>query len=161
MSNSLGGLVNIVLVVVFLVFVLGYMAFNVNYMRSFRMKDKIIETYEDYKGNCNAACEAEIADFATKIGYEGDSTLSCGGTNLPSSTKPYYCIKGQEVDTEQDNANTGYDHPNTSKFRCTYTIVTKVNVNIPIVNNIMNFKVFQIVGTTKVLEQDTACSYVS
>ena len=42
MRDALGGSVTIVIIVVFIVIVLGYLAFNVNYTKAFRMKDKII-----------------------------------------------------------------------------------------------------------------------
>ena len=42
MRDALGGIVNITIIVVFLVIVSGYLAFNVNYTKAFRVKNKII-----------------------------------------------------------------------------------------------------------------------
>ena len=52
MRDSLGGAVNVFIIVIFIVFALGYMAYNVNYTKAFRMKNKIVFTYEKYKGKC-------------------------------------------------------------------------------------------------------------
>ena len=42
MRDAFGGLMNMVIIVVFLVLVSGYLAFNVNYTKAFRVKNKII-----------------------------------------------------------------------------------------------------------------------
>ena len=44
MRDAFGGIVNISMIVVFLVVVSGYLAFNVTYTKAFRMKNKIITT---------------------------------------------------------------------------------------------------------------------
>ena len=56
MRDAMGGTVVLVIIVVFIVVTLGYMAFNVNYTKAFRMKNKIISVYEDYKGDCQSDC---------------------------------------------------------------------------------------------------------
>ena len=42
MRDAIGGVVNITIIVTFLVIVSGYLAFNVNYTKAFRVKNKII-----------------------------------------------------------------------------------------------------------------------
>ena len=65
MRDALGGTVVLMIIVIFIVFALGYMAFNVNYTKAFRMKNKIISVYEDYKGNCSSSeCQKAITDYA-------------------------------------------------------------------------------------------------
>ena len=46
MRDSIGGSVVLIIIVVFIVVALGYMAFNVNYTKAFRMKNKVIAVYE-------------------------------------------------------------------------------------------------------------------
>ena len=46
MRDAIGGVVNITIIVTFLVIVSGYLAFNVNYTKAFRVKNKIITTIE-------------------------------------------------------------------------------------------------------------------
>ena len=49
MRDAFGGLMNMVIIVVFLVLVSGYLAFNVNYTKAFRVKNKIITKIEQYE----------------------------------------------------------------------------------------------------------------
>ena len=53
MRDAFGGIVNISMIVVFLVIVSGYLAFNVSYTKAFRVKNKIITTIEQYEGLCD------------------------------------------------------------------------------------------------------------
>ena len=45
MRDAFGGVANLVIIVVFLTLVSGYLAFNVNYTKAFRVKNKIISLY--------------------------------------------------------------------------------------------------------------------
>ena len=53
MRDAFGGIVNLSMIVIFLVLVCGYLAFNVNYTKAFRVKNYIITTMEQYEGNCD------------------------------------------------------------------------------------------------------------
>ena len=72
MRDAFGGIVNISMIVVFLVVVSGYLAFNVTYTKAFRMKNKIITTLEQYEG-CQGTNEQTwvgiLEDYANSIGY--------------------------------------------------------------------------------------------
>jgi hypothetical protein len=143
MRDSLGGVVNIVIIVVFIVIALGYLAFNVNYTKAFRMKNKIISVYEDYNGKCTAysECKSEIKEYASSIGYKpANLTCESGYTKVDS----LYCVKEESAVTytsgsQQDKRSGKY-----------YKVVTKININIPIVDNILGIKVFSVSGNTKV-----------
>ena len=54
MRDAFGGVTNLVIIVVFLTLVSGYLAFNVNYTKAFRVKNKIISTFEQYEGVCDS-----------------------------------------------------------------------------------------------------------
>ena len=84
MNESLGGLVNIVIISVFIVIAMGYIAFNVNYTKAFRMKDKIITVYDKYDGNCdiNSPCSDEIKEYAREIGYSAKDFFSDNNSGL-------------------------------------------------------------------------------
>ena len=143
MRDSLGGTVTLVIVVVFIVITLGYMAFNVNYTKAFRMKNKVISVYEKYEGECNSSCENEIKEYAAKLGYNPIESYGCpSGYSL--GTSKYYCYK--EV-TSKGSELEGYG--TVTRY---YSIVTKINVNIPIINNIFDLRMFQITGDTKTFE---------
>ena len=142
MRDASGGAVSIFIIVVFIIFALGYMAFNVNYTKAFRMKDKIINVYEKYKGNCNANCQQEISAYSQKIGYRPDG-LKCAASTVDN----LYCVRAVEV---------GYTPGAVKdrKTRCYYHITTRVNVKIPIIEYLMNISVFDVSGDTKTIEVD-------
>ena len=47
MRDGIGSVVMITIIIVFIVAASSYLAFNVNYTKAFRMKNKIISIYED------------------------------------------------------------------------------------------------------------------
>ena len=156
MRDALGGAVNIFIIVLFIVFALGYMAYNVNYTKAFRMKNKVVSTYEKYKGNCNADCETEIKEYAQSIGYAPDYM----GCESESSNK-LYCVKAIQATQLED-----------MKTKCYYRITTRINISIPILENILamqgsndnnnapkTISVFYVTGDTKTIElEEGSCS---
>ena len=142
MRDAMGGTVTLVIIVVFIVIALGYMAFNVNYTKAFRMKNKIIAVYEDYEGDCQGACQEVINEYAKTLGYSVGKSITCpeGYTGV----KDLYCYKkvvssGEVRDTSVDDM----------KKKSYYKIITKINVEVPIINNIMDLRIFYITGDTK------------
>ncbi len=147
MRDAFGGVVNLVIIVVFLVLVSGYLAFNVNYTKAFRVKNKIISTFEQYEGQCDVdttapnTCNGEIKAYMDSLGYNAPYF------NLESEgyTCRYgYCYK--RVDVAKPASSSTAD----TKQRAYFKIVTQINVDIPIINKILpGLKIFQISGDTK------------
>lgn len=145
MRDAFGGVTNLVIIVVFLVLVSGYLAFNVNYTKAFRVKNKIISVFEQYEGNCQSntvepgTCNGEIKAYMDGLGY------SAPNFNLTSEgyTCHYgYCFKKIEVPAQTADPDT----PRKSYFK----IVTQINIDIPIINKILpGLKIFQVTGDTK------------
>lgn len=144
MRDAMGSVVILEIIVTFVVIVLAYLAFNVNYTKAFRMKDKVIAIYDDYNGNCDSdACEAEIIDYAKQIGYSMRK-LNCP-KDFTNSTNNIYCYKEntiKAIDPDEKALSVG--------DQTYYTIVTKINLDIPIINNILNLEYFYISGDTKI-----------
>ena len=145
MRDAYGGIINLSMIVVFLVLVCGYLAFNVNYTKAFRVKNYIITTIEQYEGNCenvNSACAQKINDYIRQIGYSApDFDLTGDGYTCHLG----YCYKEFDVGAEDgavaENADKVY-----------YRVVTQINIDIPIINKIMpNLKIFQVSGNTKLI----------
>ena len=139
MRDALGGTVNLVIIVMFIVIALSYMAFNVNYMKAYRMKNKIVDSYNDFDGQCDSNCIAEIKEYASVIGYHPQQ-VAC-----PEGYKPNddfrYCI--QEVTRSIDGVE-----PVEMRY---YKIATKIDFDFPIIRNILgNLNYFWIKGDTKV-----------
>jgi len=148
MRDAMGGVVNLVIIVVFMVIVSGYLAFNVSYTRAFRVKNKIISTYEQYSGNCesnSSPCMTQIMKYMQDIGYDMDQQLDLSG---------YYCRKGfctKRIDAETDNNHRTVD----DRKRCYYKVVTQVTIDLPIINRVMQgMDTFRVRGdtTTIILE---------
>ncbi len=153
MRDAMGGSVTIVIIVVFIVVSLGYLAFNVNYMKAFQMKDKIISLYDDWDGECGYekdGCEETIAKYANEIGYSTDSNLQCPSSNgrFYRNVNNLYCILEVEMGTEHLLAGD-------VKPKRYYKVVTKINLQIPIISNIFDFRFFYISGDTRVFEKES------
>lgn len=146
MRDALGGTVSLVIIVVFIVVALGYMAFNVNYTKAFRMKNKIISVYEDYNGNCLGDCKNAIKNYAKTLGYSSGNNMNC--PNGYENSDNLYCYK--KVDATGKYSNGVIQD---AKRKSYYRIITKINVEIPIINNILDLKVFYITGDTKSFEE--------
>ena len=139
MQESIGGLVNIFLLAIFLTIVSGILAISVNYIKAFRMKNFVISTIEQYEGsscftNSASACSNEILKKAQSIGYS-KTNLLCDTNYYPDYNK-LFC----------------YKRVCHSKGKCSYSIVTQVDFRIPVVNNLLNFDFFQVHGDTRIIE---------
>ena len=145
MRDAFGGIVNISMIVVFLVVVSGYLAFNVTYTKAFRMKNKIITTLEQYEGcqdNNEQTCVKILEDYANSIGYV-----------TPDEN---YCTKGREWTKctnkyawKEMQSGTGGD--NTKHY---YNVRTMISIQIPIIEKIMsNMSVFYLNGSTKLMRK--------
>lgn len=145
MRDGIGSTVIITIIIVFIVFVSSYLAFNVNYTKAFRMKNKIIDLYNDYDGKCLEECNDEIKSYAEKLGYKPASLICPSGTPLPSDKKIYCCEK---VFVKNNSATPGVVNDKAQGYY--YTIITRINIDIPLVDNIINIPLFNISGDTKV-----------
>ena len=147
MRDAMGGTVALVIIVVFIVIALGYMAFNVNYTKAFRMKNKIISVYEDYNGNCLGDCKNAIKNYAKTLGYSSGNDMKCPSDYNNSDN--LYCYK--EIDSSSSIDGDGViDDAHKKSY---YRIITKINIEIPIINNILDLRVFYITGDTKSFEK--------
>lgn len=145
MKDAYGGIMNVVLVSVFLFIVSGILAMLVNYSKAFKMKNSIISAIEQYEGSdscfSNKAggmtyCRERIREEAAKHGYSPNA-LRCAGSDGYEKSDDYFCYK--KVYSENGK---GYY----------FTIVTQVDVDIPIVNLITGLSIFQVHGDTRVIK---------
>ncbi len=141
MRDAFGGIVNLSIIVIFLVLVCGYLAFNVNYTKAFRVKNYIITSIEQYEGNCDpgTTCNQKITEYIKKVGY-----------NAPNfSLDGYTCTRGYCYKEFQAS---GSDSVNEHNQQYYYNVVTQINIDIPIINKIMpGLRIFQVSGNTKLI----------
>lgn len=153
MSDSVGGVVTMGWILIFIAVVAGYMAFNVNYTKAFRMKNKIVDCFNNYKDKCLAEHKDELKAYADSIGYKPRSTFICptsyGTANYePESGFCYYeykRIKNSSGPTDSDIIDDGDYHY--------YKIVTKVDIDIPIIQNMFELRFLTVYGDTKTFEK--------
>lgn len=162
MRDALGGTVVITIIVVFIVIVLSYLALNVNYTKAFRMKNKIISIYEDYEGDCNSSCEEEIRNYASDLGYK-PASMTCSEANWTIDSNHIYCYRYVTVKKEGDSSKVNsdgsskynsvdYSNPEESLQKHYYEIATRIQVDVPIIKNVINIipqNIFWVTGNTK------------
>ena len=148
MSDALGGLVNLGLVIFFIIMISLYMAFNVNYQKAFNAKNEIIAIYQRYEGECDFNCRNEIEDYEKKIGYGKKQLQELPGKKEHCSSTLGYCVAGVEAKKEAMNNEFG----TVMKF-CYFDIRTQVLIEIPIINNLMHLRLFQVTGQTKSIKK--------
>ncbi len=164
MSEAVGGAVNVALIAVFMVLISGYMAFNVSYVKAFKVKNRIIDLIEEYEGDCDPneinACTNKIHEYMDKIGYHnatGGQQKFCSDTVRMSngSSKEVccnrargYCIGEVRVTTSEVSGSKVV-----GETKSYYRVLTQVSIDIPIINKIMeNMRVFEVTGETKTIK---------
>lgn len=144
MRDAFGGIVNIAMILTFIVLVSGYLAFNVNYTKAFRVKNKIISTYEQYEGKCGSSsseCREKIQAYMEQVGYSSPKMTKGDYTGCANG----YCYKEIEVE-KTSNIEKGK--------KVYYKIKTQITIDIPIINKILpGLRIFEVTGDTKVIEK--------
>lgn len=143
MQEAFGGVLNIFLIAIFLAIVEAVLAFAVCYTRAFRMKNYVISAVEQYEGiGCSGggatggmtACRQRIQNYASNLRY-APVNLQCHNDTV--AIDGLYCIREIDRDASRNSVQ--------------YRIVTQVDINLPIINNIMGLEFFQVSGDTRSL----------
>jgi len=148
MRDAIGGLVNIQVILVFIVIVSGYLAFSVNYTKAFRVKNKIITTLEEYNGVLDDKATTSIRSYMTQIGYSIPNGDFKNQTNCPNDLATG--INDYAVCPTDANETV------TGEKREYFTVVTYVNIDIPVINKILPrlASVFSVSGQTKLITME-------
>lgn len=157
MNEGVGSTTILVIMMVFLTVVSAYMAFNVNYTKAFRLKNKIISIYDQYNGDCNVGttCWDEISDYASKIGVERLNNLRCDDSSIrPANSdlqaREFFC----EYRVTVNNSSGGTNVQDEGKEYYYYHIVTRIDIKIPVVQNVFSLRFLTVSGDTKVYSRD-------
>lgn len=140
MRDSIGGVVSIMFIGVFMLVVSAYLAFSVSYNKAFRVKNKIIKILEQHEA-FDADTKTDIDDAMKDIGYNTNENLSieCDGYNYQCQNG--YCVAWVEI--KNDDLNSGY-----------FKVVTSTAMNIPILNKISGINILTVEGDTITLQPD-------
>ena len=163
MNEGIGSSTIIVIIVVFIAIASAYMAYNVNYTKAFRVKNKIISLYEEYEGDCNGECQSEILKYAQSVGYNASDTVSDSSfctdnvfvprdprVDIRPYTDPGYCI--YRVPADSTDGSDIIDDCN-HKGGYYYRVVTRIDIKIPIVQNFIGLRFLNVTGDTKVFKE--------
>lgn len=152
MNESVGSVWVIMMILIFITVMSGYMAFNVNYTKAFRVKNKVVDSINKYGDDClntwGSCYKNEIAAYAKSLGYESPNNLNCPKSDKPD--EPYasvgntFCYIRHNVPKSNEGISEGSSHY--------FTITTRIDINIPMINNLLGVKVLTITGDTKSIE---------
>lgn len=139
MNDGIGGATVLALIVFFVVIFSSYMAFNVNYTKAFRVKNKVIDCFNKYGTACRNVtdksnkCNKEIEAYAKSIGYSPKKLDNCPNVEMDKDSYPvsteYYCaISHKKPKSEGDDIVDEGDY-------YYFTIITMIDIDIPVINN--------------------------
>ncbi len=146
MRDAIGQVFVLQVILAFVILINGYMAYSVNYTRAFRVKNQIVDIIEQYEGPYNQEGLDKINSYINQMTYEVPGRIiqafedDYGGS---ASCQNGWCYIPHEVTIAGGDGNmTGYY----------YSVVTFVNIDIPVVNNIIGLGNFlRIYGETRTI----------
>ena len=131
MQDAYGGILNLVIIVMFLLIVMGTLGLVVSYTKAFKMKNIVISNFERYEdANCidsDSACFKKIVQEAKGIAYAPGKSINCH--DLTKSDTGLFCY-GMEPSANGDGV--------------VYTVITQVDITFPIIDKIAGFRIFQV-----------------
>ena len=157
MNEGVGSVTILVVIAVFIAIVAAYLAYNVNYTKAFRMKNKIVSLYEEYEGQCTSECQGKIRDYARDIGYNPYGSLRCQDTDVQpiglsmssvQEVNGLYCEYKIQVQKSKPSDDVFVD----SVDQYYYRILTRIDIQIPIIQNVLNLRILNVTGDTKVFD---------
>ncbi len=147
MRDAIGQVFVLQIILAFVLLINGYMAYSVNYTRAFRVKNQIVTLIEQYEGPYNEEVIDKINTYINQMTYDVNNQQMVNFINDNNGAEcPGYngwCY------VEHDVSVTSGDGERNGKY---YTIVTFVNIDIPVVNEILGLGNFlQVVGETRTI----------
>lgn len=147
MRDAIGQVFALQVILIFVLLINGYMAYSVNYTRAFRVKNQIVNIIEQYEGPDNEEAIAKINAYIDNMSYDVDNRQmnqflnNNQGASCPGYTG--WCYVPHTV------SSTGADEDRNGVY---YTVVTFVNIDIPVINNLIGLGNFlQVVGETRTI----------
>lgn len=154
MRDSIGGVVNVFMIAVFLLVVSGYLAFSVSYNKAFRVKNKIITLLEQ-NGSYTRA-QPKIDEYIKEVGYNAaNPQSSCKNITGAATYKCNlgYCVTWVDTTKDKDNSAQEIEDVKSGYFKVT----TAVNIDVPIINKIMPYlDIFYVSGDTITIYEDNS-----
>ena len=135
MRDAIGGVLSINLIIFVLFLVSGYLAYSVNYTKAFRVKNEIVNIIEEYEGLTGNA-QDEIKKVTSRMGYTVPGALvsSMKAQGFCCFDRDGYCVSATPSGTSTSSMNDDYQG-------WVYTVITYVNINVPVLNKMEKMSV--------------------
>ncbi len=153
MNEGVGSTTVLVVIVVFIAVVSAYLAYNVNYTKAFRMKNKIISLYEEYDGKCVTECRNKIIEYAKDIGYNPYNSLRCddqdvkpAGVTTTTGREVSGLFCEYKIKVQKSSASDDVFIDSGDEYY--YRILTRIDIQIPIIQNILSLRILNVTGDT-------------
>ena len=149
MKEAIGQTFSLEFIIIFLLLLNGYLAFNVNYTKAFRVKNEIRSIIQKNEGLTKEAM-SDISEYMDKVNY----TQSAGFTQYCSDRGLYRCTTPNGRTFCMDvNTSPKYGTRNGQNIAAYYTVYTFVDINIPVIKNFFNQLggLFAVTGETSLI----------
>lgn len=150
MKEAIGQVYALQIILAFVILLNGYMAYSVNYARAFRVKNQIVDIIEEYEGPNNEEAIDKINTIIDQMTYEVPQRLvnnfksrySDENSGEPNCQNGWCYIEHNVSIDDADGERNG-------KY---YSVVTFVNIDIPVINNIIGLGDFlSVYGETRTI----------
>ena len=157
MRDAISGAMTLQIIVIFLIIINCYLAFSVNYTKAFRVKNEIRSIVEKNEGlTCDALEQINELMLSTNYAMNEEFENWCrnNGYTVANVDAGSFCYKYNKVDVS------GTSNENSKYKGAYYTIATFVNVDLPLVNNLLPFagNLFLVKGETALIYSSGAVS---
>ena len=147
MRDAIGQVFTLQIILAFVLLINGYMAYSVNYTRAFRVKNQIVNIIEQYEGPYNDEGIDKINEYIDRMAYDvnNQQMLNFQNDNGDAVCPGYngWCYVEHNVSVNDADGERKGTY---------YTVVTFVNIDIPVINNILGLGNFlQVVGETRTI----------
>ena len=150
MRDAIGQVFALQVILAFVLLINGYMAYSVNYTRAFRVKNQIVNIIEQYEGPTDEAM-AKIGSYVDGMTYRVPQTLINNFRNRYASNSDDGEVSCQDgwCYIAHDVKTTGGDGEMNGTY---YSVVTFVNIDIPVINNLIGLGDFlSVSGETRTI----------
>lgn len=154
MKDAISGAMTLQIIVIFMLIINCYLAFSVNYTKAFRVKNEIRSIIEKNEGlTCSAIDQINELMINVNYGVQKGERNCPEGYETAELTNGLFCYKYQKVDIS------GTSDENSKYKGAYYTVLTFVDVDIPIFNRI--FPEIALLNDTFTSKGETALIYSS
>lgn len=141
MKESVGSTVDFNIIIVFIVIVFAFLAAAIVYFKSNKVNNVISNSIEKYEGYNDLAKE-EINRNLSSLGYQGYG-ITCQTESAKKKVEKAGCLGSEKKVDYKGGEEQGY-----CVYYCEegeyyyYKIKTRMLINLPIINNVLNLPIF-------------------